>query len=1143
MLHLYQSNKLEYLADLMVRLQSLTPLQHPMAAEEIVVQSQGMRRFISQYLAEKQGIAANLRFSLPAGLSWRLTREMLPNTPALNPFSTPVLQWRLLTLFQSPEFASAPQFQAAHNALHSYLQNGEYAAYQLAAQLADVFDQYLVYRPNWIEAWATGKRIAQLDAKSAAEQDWQMALWQYLDDGKQQTAHRAQLWHDLMQELAQPKVRLPERFFVFGIATLAPMYLALLKQLALHSEVHILALNPSAEYWGNVIEPAQILQHQHDFDLSQQGHPLLASLGKQGRDFFNDLTEADIQLDIPVFDENAVSGSLLHSLQYHIQTQTLPEIAHQEHDFMAQHQAHLQENVLPKQPEIAQIYHNNIKKIDENADLNSEDKRIQRNIAQFRADNSIQIHSAHSPLRELQILKDQLLQLLHQNRDWQPHDIAVLTPHIEPYAPFIEAVFGEHGGGTPLPFCLSDVKLSRRQPFLYALEQILGLLGSRFETDKLLPLLDSDLILQKFNLNREDLPLLHDTVAQLNIRWGADQQQRAQYGDSHALFTWQQGLERLILGFVLPENAPLWQGTMAHASRPDDLNALSNFAIFIRKLNEIRQQWQSPCHIGGWCERIRHLQSELLHIPTQEQHAVQQLEQALADWLAESALADFQAAIGADTAIQHINRFLSTQSEAGFLRGGITFCSMVPMRSLPFKVLCLIGLNDGDFPRTTKASSFDLIAKHTQKGDRARRDDDRYLFLEAILSAREVLYLSFVGKDIRTDEMRAPSALLNELGDTIAHLGNIPTSDLMQNWVIQHPLQAFSRQYFSGSHALFSSRQDYAAALNVPAQKLLPFINRLPENPISSNHLIIEQKSLIQFWRNPVRHYLRQQLDWQAPYHQNPWQSEEPFIPDTPRQLADAYVQARQKGQDFEQLANELAAKSLLPTGKLGELVRHEYASKAALIRSDLIHSPRRPERKGTLHTDSGSLNFRLNHNHEMGQIIYATQFLHQGNEHGRLFASDKIELLLLHLIYCATTDDTPQATHLIQLTETTSLPPIDRYVAKDNLALWLAAYQAGQLAPQPFFPRVNLAAANALYTASKPENATWQKAIEAAASVYHTGFNVNGQDNYPEVKLIYGRNDEDELPYLLPAFRALTENLFAPLSGCLKALSGQDGA
>lgn len=1136
MLHLYQSNKLEYLADLMAKIQQVQPLNNPMAAEEIVVQSQGMRRFISQYLAENQGIAANLHFSLPAGLSWQLTRQLLPNTPALNPFAANVVQWRLFTLFQSPEFASEPRFQAARHALQSYLHN-EYAAYQLSAQLADVFDQYLVYRPHWLEAWTASKRVAELDKKSATEQDWQMALWQYLDDGSQQTAHRAQLWHDLLARLAQPQAHLPQRFFVFGIATLAPMYLILLKQLAIHREVHIFALNPSAEYWGNVIEPAQILQAADDVDLSQQGHPLLASLGKQGRDFFNELAEANPHIEAPVFDDNPVSGSLLHSIQHHIQTLTTHHSPETSTEFMAQHHDYLQQNVFVAQPEKKQIFDKIIKNIDENNEIKAKDKIKHHKIAQLQLDNSIQIHSAHSALRELQILKEHLLQILHQNPTWQPHDIAVLTPHIEPYAPFIEAVFGNHGNGEVLPFSISDVKLSRRQPFLYAIEQLLALMSSRFETDKLLPLLDNVAILNKFELSREDLPLLHKTVAQLNIRWGADQAQRAQHGDNHSLFTWQQGLERLILGFMLPENAAMWQGMAAHNSRPDHLEILSKFSLLVRKLAHIRQAWQQPASVSQWCERIRQLHGDLLHIDTNDQAAEQQLEQALASWLAETELANFQAAISADTAIAHITRFLSMQSEAGFLRGGITFCSMVPMRSLPFKVVCLIGLNDGDFPRTTKASSFDLIAKHTQKGDRARRDDDRYLFLEAILSAREILYLSFVGKDIRTDEVRAPSALLNELGDSVAELAGVATTLLMDNWVIQHPLQAFSRQYFSGSLNLLSSRQDYAQALNTPAQPVVPFVNLLPK---SSNNLMIptiSQENFIEFWRNPTRYFLRQQLDWQKPFHQTEWRSDEPFITDAPRHLADAYLSARQTGQNFANLADELQAKSLLPMGELGELLQRDYAVKAAKIDNAFLRSKRLPERKGTIKTAVADLNYRLNHQYELGQIIYSSQFLNQYNEHGRFFDGDKIELLLRHLIYCATHDGSSE-THFISLDKTITLPAIAPQVANETLMEWLAAYQMGQSAPLPFFPRINLAAAETLFANNTPKNATWDNAIVAAASKYHSSYDADGLNKYPEIRLIYERDDGDDLPYEMPVFRSLTENLFQSLSDCLKIMN-----
>lgn len=1139
MLHLYQSNKLEYLADLMGKIQQVQPLSNPMAAEEIVVQSQGMRRFISQYLAKNQGVAANLRFSLPAGLSWQLTRKLLPNTPALNPFAANVVQWRLLTLFQSLEFAHQPRFQAAYVALKSYLHN-EYAAYQLSAQLADVFDQYLVYRPHWLEAWTAGKRIAELEQKSATEQDWQMILWQYLDDGSQQTAHRAQLWQELLMRLTQPQSQLPQRFFVFGIATLAPMYLTLLKQLAIHCEVHIFALNPSAEYWGNVIEPAQILHAANDVDLSQQGHPLLSSLGKQGRDFFNELADANPQIEADIFEENPDSGSLLHSIQHHIQTLTYyhqPDEAMQfSAKFMAQHLQYLKSNVFAQQPEKKKIFDKIIKNINENSAICSTEKTKYQHIAQFQIDGSIQIHSAHSPLRELQILKEQLLYILQQHPTWQPHDIAVLTPHIEPYAPFIEAVFGNHGNGEMLPFCISDVKLSRRQPFLYAIEQILTLLSSRFEVDNLLPLLDNMSILNKFELSREDLPLLHETVAQLNIRWGADQNQRAQHGDNRSLFTWQQGLDRLVLGFMLPENATLWQDIAAYYSRPDHLNILSKFNQLVRRLTHIRQTWQQPTHIAQWCERVRQLCAELLHIDHGDQVAQQQLEQALATWIEETELANFQDSIGIDTAIAHITRFLSMQSEAGFLRGGITFCSMVPMRSLPFKVVCLIGLNDGDFPRTTKASNFDLIAKHTQKGDRARRDDDRYLFLEAILSAREILYLSFVGKDIRTDEVYAPSALLNELGNSVAELAGVSTTMLMQNWIVQHPLQAFSRQYFSGSLNLLSSRKDYASALNAIAQPTQPFVQS-PIESINSMTDTITQESFIQFWRNPTRYFLWHQLNWQKPFHQTEWHSDEPFITDTPRYLADTYLEARLTGESFASVARQLQAKSLLPMGIFGELLQRDCEIKAAKIDSKFLSSKRLPQMKGTIQTETLNLSFKLNNQYEIGQIIYANHFLNQYNNHGRFFDSDKVELLLLHLIYCAAQNHLSE-TYFIGLDNVITLPAINQDLAIETLTKWLQAYQLGQTMPLPFFPRINLPTAEILFANKSEKNATWDNAINIAASKYHTSYDADNLSKYPEIRLIYERETtNDASPYEMPLFRSLTEDLFHTLGDCLRNL------
>ncbi|UOO83207.1 exodeoxyribonuclease V subunit gamma [Uruburuella testudinis] len=1062
MLYLHQSDRLENLARVFAGLQQLMPLENPLAPEEIVVQSQGMRRYLNTYLARELGVAANLKFSLPAGLTWRLMRECLPGIPELSPFAPEVMRWRLLGLFQSEAFQTASEYRTAHTALQSYLNSSESAAYQLSGQLADIFDQYLVYRPQWITAWQQGQLIGLGD-----DEIWQAALWRFLDDGSGHALHRVAMWQQLLDALSADK--LPERLFVFGIATLAPMYLQLLQAVAEHCDVHIFALNPSSEYWGNVIEAAQILNSSDDIDLSQSGHPLLASLGKQGRDFFDALAEAPITEEHSYFSEPLQTASLLKRLQHDIQTLSLPDAAQ------------------------SALLH----------------------------DGSIRIHAAHSPLRELQILKDQLLAILAEHPDWQPHDIAVLTPNIEPYSPYIEAVFGQaQGGAQALPYSVSDVKLSRRQPLLYALEQTLELLESRFEVDRLLPLLDSDLVLARFELSREDLPLLHDTIAALNIHWGLDGDMRRRHGAANTLFTWQQGLERLVLGWLLPESSnPVWQNLSAWHSDPNQIAVFSRFSALIRTLAELYHSWQQPADISAWCERVRKLLAALFLPGTDDQHALQQIEQALARWQAEAELAAFAGNLPQHTAIRHLQHFLSSQSQAGFLRGGITFCSMVPMRSLPFKVICLLGLNDGNFPRNTKAAAFDLIARHPQKGDRARRDDDRYLFLEAIISAREILYLSYVGRSISNDDELAPSALLSELIDTLAAMSGQRSSILAADLVQQHPLQAFSHRYFAPSarsDGLISSRSDYAAALNRPAAAGSTFFHApLTEAAATA---AIRQEDFIRFWRNPVRSWLQHTLSWREPYTDEAWDAAEPFAPLHNGRITEAYTRARRLNHDFTRTAQRLNAESLLPEGELGRLWQQQFQTAAKSLDSQLLHSPAQPPYAYTLTLGGHTLHGSLSQRHRHGLIYFLNE---------KPSAPEELAYQLQHLIFCAVRPPETDAyhSHLLLPGHTETLPAIPQASARAQLQQWLAYFHLGQTRPLPFFARTSSATAKALLDnpADKRENAQ-----QKARNEYRGNKKSTGQRDYTEVKLVFGRDEHE--PIDTPLFWNLVEDLLLPL-------------
>ena len=1066
MFYLYQSNRLESLAALFAGIQRVRPLESALAAEQIVVQSQGMRRYLSVYLARELGVAANLQFSLPAGLTWQLMQKLIPDIPALSPFSPEVMRWRLLDLFRSERFQTTSEFENVRSVLQSYLGSGESADYQLAGQLADIFDQYLVYRPQWIDAWQEGKLLGL-----GEDEVWQAQLWRYLDDGNQSAPHRVALWEKLLSSL--DKAHLPERFFVFGISTMAPMYLQLLQKISEHCDVFVFALNPSGQYWGNVIEAAQLLKGGDDADLSQTGHPLLASLGKQGRDFFDFLTEIGLE-EQPVFEEVS-DDTLLHCLQNDIQNLRMP----------------------------------------------SEHSR-----ADLLDDGSVRIVSAHSPLRELQILKDKLLRILHKHPDWQPHDIAVLTPNIEPYSPFIEAVFGqEHVGSQALPYSISDVKLSRRQPLLYALAQTLDLLESRFEVDKVLPLLESWLVLQRFGLSEEDVPLLHETVAGLNVHWGLDQTMRE---GKDNLFTWQQAVERLALGWMLPEGGNgMWQGVSAWHSNVNQLDVFSGFAEFIRTLADMAAQWQEPANVESWVQRCRDLLEKLFAPDTDDQYAKQQFEQSLAKWQEEAQLAEFDGLLPCKTVIRHIRRFLDSESQAGFLSGGITFCSMVPMRSLPFKMVCLLGLNDGDFPRNTKAAVFDLIAKHPKKGDRARRDDDRYLFLEALISAREMLYLSYIGRDIRNDAEFAPSSLISELLDTIAAMTGKSGRELSEKWVKHHPLQAFSRRYFQKdalSDGLFSTRQDYADALNQPQAEAQPFFLEAlsQEEPGKTIH----QGELISFWRNPVKVWLKKNLSWDQPYLDGAWESAEPFEPQHEGRIADAYLDARRKGEDFEDTAIRLNAESLMPVGELGGLWQKQYQISAKNVDTELIHSNKRPSEPYEESFDDLVLQGTIGNLYECGRIV----FLNQKDN-----APNRIARLLEHLIFCAIAPKSVESrqTYIVSLGQTETYAAIGQEVARALLKEWLVYFRIGQNTPLPFFAKTSLAAAEEY---NKKED--WDAALRKAHDVFNGNKMSKGQKEYTEVKLVFGHSEESPLDE--PLFENLVVNLLVPL---LTGVAGKTNA
>ncbi|QLC72968.1 exodeoxyribonuclease V subunit gamma [Pseudomonas sp. LPB0260] len=892
MLSLYHAPDLETLGELATTLLA-QPLREPFAAAQVVVPSQGIGRWLTLELARKQGIAMQLDVQLPAKFVWELSRQVLGQLPEQSAFSPATLTWRLYDWLCEPaRLAEAPRL--AH-----YLEGGdERRRLSLAGKIADVFDQYLLYRDDWLAAWERNELLGL-----GPDEAWQALLWRELTrDGH---PHRARLLEELLRRLYadEPIAGLPERLLLFGISALAPHHLRVLDGLARHTQVVVFALNPCREAWGEIRDIRELAKQPEaspDDWYLDVGHPLLASLGKQGRDFFDSLfalasSEGAEETGIYSEDADLHDGSLLQALQ---------------NDILRLRTRAPEERLLLRED-----------------------------------DRSLEVHIAHSPLREVEILHDQLLTRFAADPALTPDQVVVLTPDIERYAPYIEAVFSARGGAPReavgrsgaayIPFTLADRSLRAETPLIEAFLGLLALPDSRFTAEEVLGWLEQPALARRAGIEAEDLSLLRDWLREAGVRWGRDAGHRAQLGlPADAAFTWRQGLDRLLLGFAAPpqlagEGAPLlgdsWPLDALEGGRAQLLGRL---AAFVERLAALARDLQRPRPLAEWAQTLVALVDALFD-EREAGDTLLLLSKACAALAEQAEAAGIERPLELALVRQQLTAALEQGSGAsGFLSGAVTFCTMVPMRSLPFRQVCLLGLDDGALPRRTPAAGFDLIAQKPRRGDRARRLDDRYLLLETLLSARGGLYLSYVGRDPRSNAELPPSVLVCELLEVVDLTAACADGGAASAHItLEHPLQPFAPDNFAaGRRAGFAASWFRAAQrLSEPVQaQPEPFASALPapgpDGP-GGDPLTLEPSQLIHCFKHPARYLLEQRLGLRLAQSEEALAGDEPFSVEWTsthglRQLA---LQAIERGWSEAEERAVAAASGWLPVGELGQ--------------------------------------------------------------------------------------------------------------------------------------------------------------------------------------------------------------------------------
>jgi exodeoxyribonuclease V gamma subunit len=1121
------SHRSERLADTLTGWLRAHPLD-PLESEVVLVQSNGMAEWIKIELARQGGVCAATRVELPSRFLWRTYRQVLgtQNVPPDSPLDKLPMTWRLMALL--PGCLGDPVFKP----VAGFLRGDEPdRLLQLATRLADLFDQYQIYRPDWLQDWAAGRDVLRKSAGSdllAEDQLWQAELWRRvlttLDDSQRQATrpalHARALAHlQSGQPLASAVAR---RVSVFGMSHMPGQLLEMLAALAAHSQVMLAVPNPCQYHWGDIIDGREWLQaerRRHAYRGEALAHlpmaqmhlhapTLLAAWGRQGRDFIR-------QLD--AFDD-------LQAAQQLTQWPRLDFFDDVPGEDGTRLLAQLQRRIRDLEP-------------------SSGGSPVE---PWAQGDQSVVFKIAHSPLRELEVLHDQLLQWFHTppgDQPVSPRDVVVMVPDIEVMAPAIRAVFGQYKRADArfIPYDIADLGAQAISPLIHAVEWLLALPQQRSRMSELVELLEVPALAARFGLSEAGLPTLTRWMAGSGIRWGLSAEHRAGLGlgmcgdENSALF----GVQRMLMGYACGAD-PVTADAPGATPYPEvgglDAELAGSLAHLLQALIDWWQTTTQDATPAQWAERGRALLAAMFKPrDDNDRNALSALDQALTDWVRACGQAGFAAAVPLAVARSAWLEALKTpRLEQRFRAGGVTFCTLMPMRAIPFKAVCLLGMNDGDYPRRSPRADFDLmgLTGMIRPGDRSRRDDDRQLMLEALLSARQVLYVSWSGRSVRDNSEQPPSVLVSQLRDEIDLLWGKGTS---QRLTTVHPLQAFSRTYFEEGSGLQTYAKEWRAAQDTQPREAAPegSVSILPPLESAQGVPVITLTQLARFLRKPVGAFFRERLQVHLEDERSELHDEELFglagldlyqLIDHELQHVPSELSADTLPAHVQQVVQRLRQAGALPLAGVGKLAaEHLKARLQAMLGAALRERQAYPDAAERLLVDwahpqvalqDALGDVRVGEGSQMSLHLRASDLANLKTKTPQAHPDKLIDIWLLSLAAAAM--DQPLRCVVVGRNAVLRMAEPEPEAARAQLTALLAVWAEGMCWPLPLPPGV------ALQWLKDPDNPN------ALADAYEgSDFKRAEKDKDPALARTYA-TVEDLLE--TGAFERLAQTVYAPL-------------
>ena len=830
MLHIHRAERADHLAEgLADTLRD--PLEDPFAPDVVAVPTRGVERWLAQQLSTRlgatadrfDGVCANVAFPFPGRLVQAALAAATGIDPEHDPWRPAHLAWPLLEVVDrclgEPWLATlAHHLQGARGDPADPLRR-----FAVVRHVADLFDRYGVRRPELLRGWLA---VAEEHAG-----DWQAELWRRLRAHVGSPSPAERLPDACARIRTHPRLLdLPPRLSLFGLTRLPRSYLEVLAAIAARRDVHLFVLHPSPALWREVEHVLRAdgpaVSRRADPTAALPANRLLASWGRDARELQLVLAAAAERVELHHAPAAGEPRTLLERLQADVRADRPPPGA-----------------PLPGAPDLRP--------------------------ALAPDDRSLRVHACHGRARQVEVLRDAVLHLLADDPTLEPRDVIVMCPDIETFAPLIEATFGsvEHDGLPDLRVRLADRSLRETNPVLTVTGQLLELPGRRATASQLLDLAAREPVRRRFGFDGEDLARLQEWVVASGVRWGFDAEHREPFGlGSLKPNTWRAGLDRILAGVAMTEEDRRLIGGVLPLDDVESgaIELAGRLAEYVERVREAVAALSGAKPIGQWARAIADAAEALTATGERDAWQRRELERVLEDVVADAEQAPASELQLADVRGLLADRLKGRPTRANFRTGHLTVCTLVPMRSVPHRVICILGLDDGEFPRRTRRDGDDRLLHDPQVGDRDPRAEDRQMLLDALLAATERLIITYTGNDERTGLRRPPAVPVGELLDVVERTVRRDAGSAVERIVVAHPLQpfdprnftpgtlvadgpwGFDRRALAGAHALSGPREPRHAFLPAP----------LPPRDDD----LIELDRLVRFAERPIRALLRDRL-------------------------------------------------------------------------------------------------------------------------------------------------------------------------------------------------------------------------------------------------------------------------------------------